>query len=1440
MIDKLIGFSIHNKLIIGMLVLALVGWGAYSLRQIPIDAVPDITTNQVQVITQSPTLAAQEVEQFVTFPIEVSMANLPGVVEIRSISRFGISVVTVVFEDDVDIYLARQLISEQLKIAESDIPAGFGTPGLGPITTGLGEVYQYVLHTAPGYDSVYSDMELRTINDWIVKRQLAGTPGVIEVSGLGGHLKQYEVAVNPDKLNSMHVTIAEVFEALEANNENTGGSYIEKRFNTYFIRGEGLVKSLDDIEKIVVKNEGGVPVLIRDVATVGFGSAPRFGAITYNAQGEVVGGLVFMLKGENSYEVVQAVKKRIEEVKKSLPEGVLLEPYIDRSRLIGRAIDTVTKNLVEGGLIVILVLVLLLGNFRGGLIVASVIPLSMLFAIGMMNVFGVSANLMSLGAIDFGLVVDGSVIIVEAILHRLTSRFSGQQISQSQMDNEVYSAASRIRSSAAFGEIIILIVYLPILALVGIEGKMFKPMAQAVSFAILGALMLSMTYVPMMSALFLKKSITNKKTLSDRIMDRLHRWYEPMLHFALRRKALVVVTAVVLLGLSLFTFSRLGGEFIPTLEEGDFALHQILPPGSSLQQSVEVSEKIQRILLDSFPEVETAVSKIGTAEIATDPMPIEVGDIMVRMKPKDEWVSATSREEMFEKMERALSQIPGVEYEFTQPIQMRFNELIAGVREDIAIKIFGENPELLYEKAKEVEGIVRGIEGVGDLRLEQTLGLPQMIVRYERGKIAQYGLDIRELNRILRTAFAGEAAGVVFEEEKRFDLVVRLEEPSRQNINDIRNLYIPLPNGSQIPLKEVANIDFEEGPMQISRDNARRRIVIGVNARNRDTESLVAEISERLDTELDLPPGYYISYGGQFENMVAAKKRLAVAVPVALTLILVLLFFTFKSITQALLIFTAIPLSAIGGVYALWLRDMPFSISAGVGFIALFGVAVLNGIVLVAYFNQLKQEGVDDIHQRILTGTSVRLRPVLMTASVAALGFLPMALSASAGAEVQRPLATVVIGGLVSATLLTLLVLPVLYSIFDRWNFRPGRRNMAAVIALAIIGLTSLEKAQAQDTLTLERAVSLAMENHPSMRAAQLGVEQQEKLKKAAFDFDKTQVTYSNGELNKASVIDYQWQVTQQLKFPVTYLSQARLQGDKVTLSQKALALSQLELERNVRRAWWQVAYGQENNRVLNELAAVYEEFAGAAAKRYAAGEINVLEKTSAESQYQQIVLQQQQAGADLLLFRQQLQQWLGPDTAWQIPSGAFEKLELPSWEGQAGDANPTLDYYHQRADVAAQEHNLAKSHFLPDLSLGYINQQIEGIGGTQVFQFGVGVPLFFWAQQGRAQAARIGAEIATAEYEAEQLSINAMYQSHLQDVRKYAMQLNWYENQGLKTADELLRFARKAYREGEIGYIEFINTTAQAINIKTDYLRVVNQYNQSLIGLQYLAGSFN
>lgn len=1017
MLDKIIRFSINNKLVIAVMTFILIAWGIWSATKLPIDAVPDITNNQVQIITTVPTLASQEVEQYVTYPIEQSIANVPDLVEIRSISRFGLSVITVVFEDDVDIYFARQLINERLREAEEQIPKGIGTPELAPVSTGLGEIYRYMIHPKKGSEDKYTAMELRTMQDWIVSRQLYGTPGVAEVNSFGGLLKQYEVAVDPNRLKALNVSIAEIYLALAKNNQNTGGAYIDKKPNAYFIRGIGLINSLDEIGKIVVKNVNGIPVLIDDVATPRFGSAVRYGAMTHNGEHEVVGGIVMMLKGSNSAEVVARVKEKMKVIQKSLPADIEVQPYLDRTSLVNRAIATVEKNLVEGALIVIFVLVLFLGNLRAGLIVASAIPLSMLFALGMMNVFGVSANLMSLGAIDFGLIVDGAVIIVEATLHHLGIRKLNRKLSQPEMDAEVYESASKIRKSAAFGEIIILIVYIPILTLVGVEGKMFRPMAQTVGFAILGALILSLTYIPMMCARFLPKQLSHKRNFSDRMMDFFQRLYNPIIRGAIRFKFAVIGAATALLILTIIVFSRMGAEFIPQLQEGDYAFHCILPQGSSLSQSIETSMQASRIIR-SFPEVVDVVGQTGSAEVPTDPMPPEASDLIIVLKPIKEWTTTKDYNELARMMEKKLEAIPGVFFEANQPIQMRFNELMTGIRQDVAVKIFGENIDTLAALAPRVAGVIQSVEGASEPQIERTAGLPQITIEYDRGKIASYGMNIEDVNTVISTAFAGQSAGVVFENERKFDLVVRLDSAHRNSIEDVANLYIPTADGAQIPLSQVATVSFKEGPAQISREDAKRRVVIGFNVEGRDVQSVVRDIQAKLSASNILPTGYYFTYGGTFENLEQASARLMIAVPAALLLIFALLYFTFNSVGQAALIFTAIPMSAIGGVFALLLRGMPFSISAGVGFIALFGVAVLNGIVLIGQFNHLAKEGMTDPVQRVLEGTKIRLRPVLMTATVASLGFLPMALSTGAGAEVQKPLATVVIGGLITASTL--------------------------------------------------------------------------------------------------------------------------------------------------------------------------------------------------------------------------------------------------------------------------------------------------------------------------------------------------------------------------------------------------------------------------------------
>lgn len=1034
MLSSIISFSIRNKFIVAVSTLALVIWGGYSLTRLPIDAVPDITNNQVQIITVSPSLAAPDVERLVTFPVEQTMATIPGIDEIRSFSRFGLSVVTIVFNDDTDVYWARQQVNERLGQAKSQIPLGAGSPELAPLTTGLGEIYQYILRPKKGYEDKYDARELRTIQDWIVRRQLLGTEGVADVSSWGGFLKQYEIALDPEKLRSMNTSVSEIFAALENNNQNTGGAYIDKKPNAFFIRSEGLIENIDDINNVVVKQtKDGVPLLVRDVATVQLGHATRYGAMTYNDEGEVVGAIVMMLKGANSSLVIQNVKDKIEKIKPTLPEGVDIEPYLDRTKLVNNAIRTVTKNLAEGALIVVFVLVLLLGNLRAGLIVASVIPLSMLFAIIMMNFFGVSGNLMSLGAIDFGLIVDGAVIIVEATMHHLGISSMPQRLTQSQMDQEVKTSATKMMRSAAFGQIIILIVYLPILTLVGIEGKMFRPMAQTVAFAIVGALILSITYIPMISSLMLSKKPKHDLNISDKIIQFIQSLYTPVIRLALRLRLMVIVASVVFFTLSLIVFFQLGGEFIPQLDEGDFAVDTRLLTGSSLSKSVETTQKSARIILDNFPEVKEVVGKIGTSEIPIDPMTIEAMDLIIVLKDKDEWVSASSREEIADKISTKLKEnIPGVTFGFQQPIQMRFNELMTGARQDVVMKIYGEDLDLLETYANQVGRIAQDVPGAEDIFVEPINGLPQIVVRINRQRLAQFGLNVADVNKVVRAGFSGEAAGLVFESEKRFDLVIRLDEKFRQNIDDIKNLYVTAQSGAQIPLAQVADVQLEIGPNQIQRDDAKRRITIGFNVRGADVETIVESISQRIGTEVNFKPGYYITYGGSFKNLQEAKQRLSIAVPVALLLIFVLLFFTFNSVRHGLLIYTAIPLSAIGGIFALWLRDMPFSISAGVGFIALFGVAVLNGIVLVTEFNRLKQSGITNLNEVVLKGTEVRFRPVIMTALVASLGFLPMALSQSSGAEVQRPLATVVIGGLITATMLTLVVLPVLYTYFEK------------------------------------------------------------------------------------------------------------------------------------------------------------------------------------------------------------------------------------------------------------------------------------------------------------------------------------------------------------------------------------------------------------------------
>ena len=1062
MFQKLITYSIRHKLVIGVLSIALTIWGVWSLVHLPFDSTPDITDNQVQVITQAPSLGAQEVEQYVTTPVEMALANIPRIQERRSISRSGLSVITLVFDDAADIYWARSQVSQVVEQLEKELPKNTETE-MGPIATGLGEIYHYTIRAKEGYEHKYSLTQLRTMQDWIVRKQLSGTPGVAEVSGWGGYVKQYEVAINTDQLNASGVSVSEVFDALQRNNANTGGSYIEENSNQYYIRGIGVVKNLEDVANITVKTVDGTPVKVGDVAKVQLGHATRFGAVTRNGEGEVVAGIAIMLKGENFQEVIKNVKERINQIQKSLPEGVVIEPFIDRTNLVDRVEGTIARNLIEGGLIVIFVLVIFLGNWRAGLVVASVIPLSMLFAFGMMKTFGIDGNLMSLGAIDFGMIVDSAVIIVEAVVtHINTGHFSQPEVraaylaqcqnggaatpfalTQKQMDEEVHFSASRIRQSAAFGEIIIMIVYIPLMTLVGIEGKMFRPMALTVFFAILGAFILSLTYVPMASSLMLSRKVHTRKTFSDRVIEKLQAWYRPVLDWVLARNKDVITGAVALFCVSVVGFKFLGGEFIPSLEEGDFAVEMSMSQGTSLSQMVESCTKAEKLLKKEYPEIKQVVSRIGSAEIPTDPMPVERADIMIALKPKAEWTSAKTTPELMEKMEETLSAIPGLEAEISQPIQMRNNELLTGIKQDVAIKIFGDDLDVLTQQAGKVKKMIEDVPGVSGIFVEEVAGLPQIQVKYNHEKMAAYGVSVDDISEILETTFAGAVAGSLYEGDKKFDIVLRMD-PSLRNVESLEQLSIPLKDGTDIPLSQVADIDYSPAPAQVSHEDGARRIFVGFNVKGRDVQSTVEDIQDILDEKLKLPDGYYYNYGGEFENLQSATNRLMVVIPIALVIILLLLYATVKNVRESLFVFSAIPLAAIGGVWALWLRGMPFSISAGVGFIALFGVAVLNGIVLIGQMNQMQREektadklsasiGVTElIHHRIIESCMVRLRPVLMTALVASMGFLPMALSQGDGAEVQRPLATVVIGGLITSTLLTLLVLPAIYKTFTK------------------------------------------------------------------------------------------------------------------------------------------------------------------------------------------------------------------------------------------------------------------------------------------------------------------------------------------------------------------------------------------------------------------------
>ena len=1448
MLNAIIGFAIRNKLIVGLFTIALIGYGIYEATKLPIDAVPDITNNQVQVITIAPSFGATDIERLITFPIEQANNNISGLKEIRSFSRFGLSLVTIVFDDATNVYWARQQVSERLQKVQAIIPKGIGIPELGPVSTGLGEIYQYVVRPKEGYENKYSETDLRTIQDWIVRRQLLGVKGVAEVSSFGGKLKQYSIEVDPNKLLSHSVTIHDIFTALENNNQNTGGAYIEKGATVLYIRSEGLLGNIEDINNVAIKSvAGGSPLFIRDVADVKIGYATRYGAMCYNDKGEVAGAVVMMLKGANSSEVIKIVKQRIAQIQKTMPEGVVIEPFLDRTKMVNNAIGTVEKNLMEGALIVVFVLVLFLGNFRAGLLVASVIPLAMLFAIIMMNLFGVSGNLMSLGALDFGLIVDGAVIIVEAVMHRLShsKTFSHVvKLDQQQMDAEVTQSASKMMNSAVFGQIIILVVYLPIFTLQGIEGKMFKPMAQTVAFALLGAFLLSLTYIPMMSTVFLSKKIKHKPNFSDNIMAGVERFYQHLLEKVLRFPKTVLLSVIILFSISIFTLSNLGGEFIPALEEGDFAVDTRVLTGSNLNTTISNTQKAAHILLTEFPEVQKVVTKIGSGEVPTDPMPMDASDMMVILKDKSEWTSAKTFNELSEKMGKALQAVPGVTAGFQFPVQMRFNELMTGARQDVVCKIFGEDLDTLAAFAASLGKIVNSVDGAKNLYVEAVSGMPQVIINYNRNAIAEYHLNISDINRAVNTAFAGQSSGLLFEGERRFDVVVRLAGDKKTNLQDIRNLLIPTPQGTQIPLYQLADVQIKDGPNQIQREDAKRRIVIGFNVRGRDVQSIVTELQSKVDKQLRFPAGYYITYGGAFENLNAAKQRLMIAVPVSLFLIYMLLYFAFNSFKQGLLIYSAIPLSAIGGILFLALRGMPFSISAGVGFIALFGVAVLNGIVLIAEFNLLKEEGMADLKRIVLMGTKVRLRPVLMTAFVASLGFLPMAVSNGAGAEVQRPLATVVIGGLLIATLLTLFVLPILYILFEqRVPKKKRHRHHAHPAAMIALLLALSHVSYAQQPISLNAAMDTALKNNLSLKNEQLKSEYQKLIINSNSSVPQTMITGDFGQINSI-YNDTKFGISQTIAFPTVYEKQKQLMEEEWRGSLFSVSVREAELKRQVQQVFFGILYVDQKQQLLQFSDSLYTSFYERAALRFEKGESNLLEKTTAEIQLEQIRNQLHQLSQDSAILQLQFQLLLNSQGRFKPMDESFKMAGPLMMDTMILKNHPSLSLILQQQKMADASVRLEKSKLLPDLSFGYSNTSLIGVGADEKFyssskrfssvQAGLGIPIFARAQKARISGAKFSKLLAENNYASGWQSLQTEYQLALTNYKKYLQTVTYYEGTALKNATLITNTANQQLANGNINYLEWVLLLNQATTVKNDYIESVKNLNQSIIQLNY------
>ncbi|MFM1807821.1 MAG: hypothetical protein RLZZ242_546 [Bacteroidota bacterium] len=1446
MMNRLIQFSLSHKLFVVILSLCILGAGLFSLSTISVGAVPDVTNNQVQIITTSRSLSTEDVEKFLTIPVELEIANLPGVIEIRSISKFGLSVVTVVFEESLGSFLPRQLITERLDAIKARIPEGFGSPFMGPISTGLGELVQYTLEVEESYKDAYSITDLRALHDWVIARQLSGIEGVIEVITWGGKLKQYEIALIPEKMSALGVLVSDVFEAVQQNNGLASGAYIEKNDQAYFIRADGQLNSLEMLEQLSIGMRDGVPLMVKDVARVGIGAAPRFGAVTANGQGERVMGQLMMLKGAEESSTLAAIEARFETIAEQLPEGVYLNPFLERSELVGKTSFTVAENLILGCLIVIFVVVLLLGNWRSGLVVASVIPFSLLFALSLMKLFKVDANLMSLGAIDFGIIIDGAVIIVDFLTFYLIKEqaqfngLTGRQ-RQSKIDELVAFGTHKMMHSAVFGQFIILIVFIPIFSLSGVEGKMFIPMAQVFSFALIGAVILCFTYVPVVASWVIRPSASTSVSFSERLFNRLQRGYQSVLTAAFRRMRMVLSAALILLVLAIWGFGRLGGEFIPTLDEGDFVIQPVIKTGTSLERTIELSTEIERILL-TFPEVKQAVTRIGAAEVPTDPMSLEEGDVIITLHPVSTWKSATTKDELAEVFKQRLAErFSEIDFEFTQPIEMRFNELITGVRSDLAIKVFGPDLEVLAKKTREIAELIAPIEGVADLSVEKIEGLPQLKIVYKRAAMARYGISIAQVNTLIETIYAGRTVGQLFEGERTFDIVLRAETNFRTQLEQLSALTVLAPTGQRIPLTTLAEIQEVKAPAKIARDSGKRRAVVSVNVRNRDLQSVVDDVRQRLEADLSLPNGYAITYGGQFENLQSASKRLLLAIPLALALILLMLYLAFNSMREALMIFSAIPLAAVGGIAMLSLRGLPFSISAGVGFIALFGIAVLNGIVLIEELNALKERGVSDPMRRILMGTKNRLRPVLLTATAAALGFLPMAVSASAGAEIQRPLASVVIGGLISATALTLIVLPLLYYLVETANrrLRPSSKSLLTLIATLIALSIQVQPVHAGSAppLRLDQLLDSVLTNHPDLKVKNLELSGVEAQEQAAFALNNTSVYYQFDEnnLTESGYALKVFGVSQEFDFPSVYFARAAQLKAETNLSALDLKVLENSVFQSVAKTYYTYLLVEHQGDLYARLSALYDDASTRAQRRLELGDITVLEALQLRAKATEIRTELERLGVQKTQLYRALQWALSSDERFEIEDD-FEQLYL-SDENDFDRSQVVLDQANAAVDRQESQLKLARQGLLPGISLqlfrgrepGVIERNYDGV------QAALQIPLFNGAQRAQIKQSKANLEASRIRAEATELKLAQKIEDLKALISVYLDFLIQYEKEGGAAYEKTLETAERSYQEGAIDYLDYLQVIEQAQTQRLNYLNTLKMYHFTRVELLFL-----